>query len=353
MTLPGVTSSGAVPVVPRTEEQLESALSAPTPGVIDALRASPGDVIILGAGGKMGPSLARMARRAAQTLGDGRRIVAVSRFGDGSAERALKAVGIETIRADLLDRRAVDSLPDAPNVIFMAGQKFGTSAAPAATWAMNVLVPAHTADRYTESRIVAFSTGNVYPLTPVHAGGSSESDTPAPVGEYAQSCLGRERMFEYHCQRSGGSLTLIRLNYASALRYGVLTDLALAVRDGTPIDLTMGYVNVIWQGDANAMALSALAHAAQPPFVINVAGPELLSVRDAALTLGERLGRAPQFVGTEAPDALLSDATRAMALFGPPRVPARTLIDWTAEWIARGGATLGKPTNFQARDGGF
>jgi nucleoside-diphosphate-sugar epimerase len=353
MTLPGVTSSGAVPAAPRTEEQLESALSAPTPGVIDALRASPGDIIILGAGGKMGPSLARMVQRAAATLEDGRRIFAVSRFGDRSTEDGLKAAGVETIRADLLDRRAVDRLPDAPNVIFMAGQKFGTSAAPAVTWAMNVLVPAHTAGRYAASRIVAFSTGNVYPLTPVHAGGSSESDAPAPVGEYAQSCLGRERMFEFHCQRSGGALGLIRLNYAGALRYGVLTDLALAVRDGTPIDLTMGYVNVIWQGDANAMALRALAHASQPPFVINVTGPELLSVRDVALTLGERLRRAPKFVGTEAPDALLSNASRAMALFGPPRVPARTLIDWTAGWIAGGGATLGKPTKFQARDGGF
>jgi len=338
---------------PRSAEELDAALSAPTAGVVAAFRRAPGDVIVLGAGGKMGPTLTVMAQRAADQLGDGRRITAVSRFSDERAEGMLGDAGVHTIRADLLDRDAVDRLPDADNVIFMAGQKFGTSAAPAATWAMNVLVPAFVAERYAGARIVAFSTGNVYPLVPVRSGGARETDSPAPVGEYAQSCLGRERVLEFRCARHGSPLAVVRLNYANALRYGVLTDLALAVRDGTPIDLTMGYVNVIWQGDANAMALECLAWATQPPFIVNVTGPEILRVRDVAMALGERLGRGPRFSGQEADDALLSDASRARSSFPQPWVPASTLIDWTAGWIADGGETLGKPTRFQARDGAF
>ena len=338
---------------PRSDDELDDALSAPDAGVIEALRDAPGDIIVLGAGGKMGPSLTRMARRAADELADGRRIIAVSRYSSAHIEQSLTEHGIETIRADLLDRAAVAGLPDAPNVVFMAGQKFGTTGAPSTTWAMNVLVPAYTAERYARSRIVAFSTGNVYPLTSVTSNGSREGDAPAPIGEYAQSCLGRERALEFLSSRNHNPLALVRLNYAIALRYGVLTDLALAIRDGAPVDVTMGYVNVIWQADANAMALRALAHAAQPPFIINVAGPERLSVREIAHALGRRLGRTPHFTGTEAPDALLSDASRAAALFGAPRVRAATLIDWTADWIAAGGGTLGKPTRFEARDGGF
>jgi nucleoside-diphosphate-sugar epimerase len=338
---------------PGSEDELEEALSRPTAEVVEALQASPGDVVILGAGGKMGPSLARMARRAADAIGDGRRVIAVSRFSDPGLPRVLNADRVETIRADLLDQHAVDALPDASNVVFMAGQKFGTRSDPATTWAMNVLVPAAAAERYAGARIVAFSTGNVYPLVPASGPGSSESDAPEPVGEYAQSCLGRERVLEHVCGRTGSPLAIVRLNYANALRYGVLTDLALAVRDGQPIDLTMGWVNVIWQGDANALALRCFAHATRPPFIVNVAGCEHLRVRDAALALGERLGRAPVFTGAQAPDALLSDASRARAFFGPPRVSTHELIDWTARWIAAGGATLGKATMFQARDGGF
>jgi nucleoside-diphosphate-sugar epimerase len=332
---------------------LDDTLSAPTPGVIDALRRVPGDIIVLGAGGKMGPSLARMARRAADQAGAARRVIAVSRFSSHTAEQALRGWGVETIRADLLDRRTLTDLPDAPNVIFMAGQKFGTTGAPSTTWAMNVLVPSYVADRYAGARIVAFSTGNVYPLVPIESGGSRETDTPAPIGEYAQSCLGRERVLEFLTARHNSPLALIRLNYAIALRYGVLTDLALAIRDEEPIDLTMGYVNIIWQADANAMAIQALAHAAQPPLVLNVTGPERLSVREIAEALGRTLGHAPRFVGREAPDALLSDASRAFSMFGRPRVSAETLIEWTAGWIAAGGSTLGKPTKFEARDGGF
>jgi uncharacterized protein YbjT (DUF2867 family) len=338
---------------PRSDDELDDALSAPDAGVVKALRDAPGDIIVLGAGGKMGPSLTRMARRAADELADGRRIIAVSRYSSAYIERSLGDHGIETIRADMLDRAAIAGLPDAPNVVFMAGQKFGTTGAPSTTWAMNVLVPANIAERYATSRIVAFSTGNLYPLTSVTSNGSRESDAPAPIGEYAQSCLGRERVLEFLSGRNHNPLALVRLNYAIALRYGVLTDLAIAIRDGAPVDVTMGYVNVIWQADANAMALRALAHAAQPPFIINVAGPERLSVREIAGTLGRRLGRTPYLTGTESPDALLSDASRAAALFGAPRVRAATLIDWTADWIAAGGATLGKPTRFEARDGGF
>jgi nucleoside-diphosphate-sugar epimerase len=353
MTGGAVESSGAHAAAPTTDAELDEALSAPTAAVVEALRAAPGDIIVLGAGGKMGPSLARMARRAADALGDRRRITAVSRFSDPSAARALRQAHVETISADLLDRAALEALPDAPNVIFMAGQKFGTSGAPAATWAMNVLAPAHAAERYHGARIVAFSTGNVYPLTAATGGGSRESDPVAPVGEYAQSCVGRERVLEFLSERGGGALTILRLNYANALRYGVLTDLALAIVDGTPIDLTMGYVNVLWQGDANAMTLRSLAHTSRPPTILNLAGGEHLSVRAAAEALGSRLGREPVFVGREAPDALLSDSSRAQSLFGPPQVGTPTLIDWTARWIAHGGATIGKPTRFQARDGAF
>lgn len=347
------TQSPGVQPAPRSTAELDDALSAPDPGVVDALREVPGDIVVLGAGGKMGPSLARMARRAADHLADGRRVIAVSRFSSAGTARELEEHGVETIRADLLDRHAVTQLPDAPNVIFMAGQKFGTASAPAVTWAMNVLVPSYAADRYAGARMVAFSTGNVYPLTSVTSGGSAEHDPLGPIGEYAQSCVGRERTLEFLSRRHGSPLALIRLNYAVALRYGVLTDLALSVRDGVPIDLTMGYVNVIWQGDANALALRALAHTCRPPLVLNVAGPECLRVRDIALAFGRRFGRDPHLTGTEAPDALLSDASRARALFGPPRIPAAILIDWTAEWIGAGGATLGKPTRFDARDGGF
>lgn len=340
-------------VGPRTADELARALSEPTVDVTDAFARCPGDVIVLGAGGKMGPSLSMMARRAADQLGSDRRVIAVSRFADGGVEDGLRRAGVITIRADLLDREALRVLPDAPNVIFMAGQKFGTQAAPAATWAMNVLVPAFVAERYAGARIVAFSTGNVYPLVMAGGGGASETDMPAPVGEYAQSCLGRERVLEFLCARGGSPLALVRLNYANALRYGVLTDLALAIRDGAPIDLTMGYVNVIWQGDANAVALACLPYAAQPPYIVNVAGPARLGVRDAAEALGRRLGRAPRFTGQEADDALLSDSTKARSTFNAPWMDADTLIEWTADWIARGGETLGKPTRFQARDGTF
>lgn len=335
-------------------QALDDLLSRPTAAAVDALRACSGDVVVLGAGGKMGPTLARLVRRCVDERGaDDRRVLAVSRWSDAAAERVLHDWGVETVRADLTDRDAVARLPDAPNVVFMAGQKFGTTGAPEATWAMNVLVPALCADRYRASRMVAFSTGNVYPLTPVAGGGSREDDALAPVGEYAASCVGRERMLSWHAARHGTRVAIVRLNYAIALRYGVLTDLALRVWHGEPIALAMGHVNVIWQGDANALAVAALAHAASPPFVVNVTGAGTLSVRALAVALGQRLGRAPVFAGEEAPDALLSDTTRMQSTLGPATTSVEDMLDWTAAWVTHGGELLGKPTKFERRDGSF
>ena len=335
-------------------EALDRLLSEPTDAAVAALRASPGDVVVLGAGGKMGPTLARLVRRCVDERGAGeRRVLAVSRFGDAAAERALRDWGVEPVRCDLADAASVRALPDAPNVIFMAGQKFGTTGAPAATWAMNVLVPAHCAERYAGARIVAFSTGNVYPLSPVASGGSREGDALAPVGEYAASCVGRERMFEWHASRAGTRVAIVRLNYAVALRYGVLTDLAVRVWAGEPIDVTMGWVNVIWQGDANAIAVASLAHAAAPPFVVNVTGGAALRVRDVATRLGALLGRTPVFAGQEADDALLSDTTRMRETIGVETVSVEDMMAWTAAWVRDGRPLLGKPTKFERRDGAF
>jgi nucleoside-diphosphate-sugar epimerase len=339
---------------PRTEAELEERLSRPDDALVADLRRAPGDILVIGAGGKMGPSLARMARRAAADLGDGRRVIAVSRFSSAAAERALHDAGVETLRADVADPQALAALPDAPNVVFMAGQKFGTTGNPSGTWAMNAAVPAFVAERYAGARTVVFSTGNVYALTPADGGGSRESDPPSPVGEYAFSCLARERIFAAAASRHRTPIAIVRLNYAHDLRYGVLTDLALRIVRGEPIDLGMGFVNVIWQGDANAFALAALAQAAQPePFVVNVAGPETHRVADLARALGARLGVEPVFAGTEGRDALLSDASRMRTLLEHPLLPTDTLLDWVAGWVRAGGALLGKPTSFERRDGRF
>lgn len=336
--------------------ELEDRLSRPRDETIEALRASPGDIVILGAGGKMGPSLARMARRAASTA-DGtdtrRRVIAVSRYSNAEARAALEQAGVETASCDLLDPVAVDRLPDAPNVVFMAGQKFGTASAPSMTWAMNTLVPAWCAARYAGSRIAAFSTGNVYPLVPVDGAASREVDAPSPLGEYAASCLGRERMFEHASVRDGTPVAIIRLNYAVDLRYGVLVDIATKVRDGVAIDLVMGFVNVIWQGDANRIAIETLTRAAVPPYVVNVTGHERLSVRAVAQRLGELLGRRPVLAGTEAPDALLSETTKLAAEFPPLELDADTLVAWVASWILAGNPLLDRPTKFERRDGSF
>ena len=335
---------------PQSEDALEEMLSRPCASLVVRLREIPGDVIVLGAGGKMGPSLARMVKRADAS----RRVIAVSRWTQAAAESTLRAAGIETCRADLRDPREVDRLPSAPNVVFMAGQKFGTSGNPSATWAMNAAVPAFVAERFAGARVVVFSTGNVYPLTPIARGGSRETDDLAPVGEYAWSCLARERLFAASAARHGTRVSIVRLNYAHDLRYGVLTDLASRIIAKEPVDLAMGHVNVVWQGDANAFAIAALARAAAPePYVVNVAGQATLRVADLAEALGTRLGVTPRFTGSEGASALLSDSTRMRELLDRPLLPIETLLDWVADWIARGGSLLGKPTGFQTRDGSF
>src|SRR5262245_14081922 len=334
------------------EQELDDLLSEPTPGIVNVLKRLPGDILLLGVGGKMGLSLAHMARRASDAAGITRRVIGVSRFSSGG-EDALTACGIETVGCNLLDRPAMDRLPDAPNVIFLAGTKFGTTGDTPSTWATNSYLPGTVAHRFRSSRIVAFSTGNVYGLTPVASGGSTEGADLHPVGEYAMSCLGRERIFEYFSRSAGTAVAVFRLNYACDLRYGVLVDLATRVRAGAPIDLSMGHFNTIWQGDANAAALCALEHASTPPWVVNVTGPEVLSVRAVCEEFGRLMGREVQFVGRESDSALLADARRAIGVWGPPRVTAGELIEGVARWVVRGGRTLGKPTRFESRDGRF
>ncbi|WP_309713204.1 NAD-dependent epimerase/dehydratase family protein [Armatimonas sp.] len=333
-----------------TLEELEDILSEPTPAVISALDTLDGDFLILGAAGKMGPTLARMAKRA---VGKSRRVIAVSRFSDATTRAALELAGVETIAADLLDVDALLTLPDVQNIVFMAGMKFGATGNEPLTWAMNSFLPGLVCQRFTTSRIAAFSTGNVYPLTPLHLGGSVETDAPNPVGEYAQSCLGRERIFQYFSQAYETPVSLLRLNYAVELRYGVLCDIAKKVWEGTRISVAMAAVNVIWQGDANAWALQSLAHVSSPASIFNLAGPEQLSVRRIAKQLGKHLGKEPNFEDEEATHALLSNGQKAHRTFGYPTVGIAQILEWTAEWIKNGGHTLGKPTKFEVRDGKF
>lgn len=341
---------------PADETALEEMLSRPDEALIADLAALEGDILVLGAGGKMGPTLARMARRALDEAGQsGRRVLAVARFSDPAARASLEAAGVVTVPADLSDRAQIAALPDAANVVFMAGQKFGTTGAPDATWMMNVYVPGLVAERYAAigARSVVFSTGCVYPNVPVGSGGSREEDDLTPLGDYANSCVGRERLFTFFCKKHGSPALLFRLNYAIDLRYGVLVDVARKVGAGEPIDLTMGHANVLWQGDANRWALRALRHAQAPPRALNITGPETVSIRQVACQFGELLGRAPLLVGEEAETALLSNAGRAHALFGYPSVPLETLIGWVADWQKRGGRLLNKPTHYETRDGKY
>jgi hypothetical protein len=338
----------------KTESELEELLSRPDPETASAMSALKGDLLILGAGGKMGPSLARLARRAADMAGVKKRVIAVARFTNDKLPSEFAAQGIETISCDLLETGALSRLPDVPNVIFMAARKFGTAGGEHLTWAMNTYLPGLVAERYRDSRIVAFSTGNVYPLRTLAEGGATETTPVAPVGEYAQSALGRERMFAYGSMRWGTKVTILRLNYAVELRYGVLVDIGRAVFERHPIDLRMPAVNVIWQRDANSWCLRSFAHCQSPPLILNITGPETLSVRDAALEFGRQFDIEPNFVSAAAgSSALLNDAAQAHALFGNPAVCPTEMIEWIANWIRDGGAMLNKPTHFQARDGKF
>lgn len=340
---------GPLPARFESVEQLEAFLTQPGQPLIDDLAQVEGDIMILGVAGKMGPTLARLARNAAPN----KRILGVARFSDPDIRQQLESAGIETIAADLLERASIETLPRVANVIFAAGHKFGASGNQPLTWAMNTHVPALVADSLREARIVAFSTGNVYPLTPVGSAGADERTPPAPVGEYAQSCLGRERMLGYFSARHGNPGRLFRLNYAIDMRYGVLHDIASRLHRREPIDLTMGHVNVIWQGDANAQVLRCLRHCTTPTSPINCTGPETLSVRWIAQELAGRMGTEAQFTGQEAPTALLSNTALAAGLFGYPQVPLAAMLDWTADWVARNQPAHGKPTKFEVRDGSF
>ena len=335
-------------------DALEEHLSRPTPEVVAALSRLDGDVVVLGAGGKMGPTLARMVRRGLDAAGNGsRRVTAVSRFSSAHARAVLERHGVATVPCDLMDERAVARLPDAQLVIHMTGQKFGTSAAPERTWAVNTLAPALAARRYARARFVLFSTGCVYALVPVTGRGADESAALTPLGEYANACVARERVVAYEALLSGMPLIQFRLCYAVEPRYGVIHDVARRVAAGEPVDVGMGYVHVIWQRDASAVAIRALEAATAPPAALNVTGVDRVSIRALAEACGERLGRRPVFVGSEAAEAWLWDARACEARFGPPETSTAEAIDMVCAWIGRGGESLGKPTHFEVRDGAF
>lgn len=329
--------------------QLEELLSRPDAATARELASLDGDLLVLGVGGKIGPSLARMAKRAAP----GKRVLGVARFSEPGVQEALEAAGVETIRCDLLDRAALGRLPKTRNVVFMAGYKFGSSGNQGLTWAMNTFLSGLAAEAFRESRIVAFSTGCVYPFVRVESMGADEEVAPDAPGEYAQSCVGRERLFEHFSRVHGTPGRLLRLNYAIDLRYGVLHDIALALHAGKPIDLGTSHVNVIWQGDANRYALRALGRTTVPTSPLNVSGPETLSVRWLATELARRMGVEARFTGESAPTAWLSNSARAFALFGYPSVPLARMLDWVADWVRRDMPRLAKPTKFQNRDGRY
>jgi nucleoside-diphosphate-sugar epimerase len=330
--------------------ELEARLSEPSAALIEDLAAVDGDILILGAGGKLGPSLVRLALRA---VGRSKTVTAVSRFGKREAADELAQAGARIVAADITDEAALAALPEARNVIFLVGSKFGSAGREADTWYTNSYLPGRVAERYRSSRIVALSTGNVYPFTPVGSGGPTEEVMPGPVGEYAMSCLGRERVMTSFARRNGTPLAIIRLNYAVEMRYGVLIDIASSVFAKSPVDVTMSAVNVVWQGYANEAVLRSLRHAAPEPFILNVAGPETLSVRQLATDFGRLLAVEPVLTGSEAPTALLSNSGKCIRLFGYPDVPLGQLTEWTAHWIRDGLPLLGKPTGFQKRDGKF
>ena len=312
-----------------------------------------GDILILGVGGKIGPSLALLAKQAIDRSGVPRKVIGVSRFSEPGLKDQLEKEGIETYAADLMNDTELQSLPDAENVLYLAGTKFGTTGKEAFTWAMNTYLPGRIAEKYKNARIVVYSTGNVYPFTPVISGGADEETSPAPVGEYGQSCLGRERIFQHFSEKYHTPLLIYRLNYANDLRYGVLLEIAKAVKEQRSIDLNMGHVNVIWQGDANEITLRSLHHCAIPAKILNVTGPETAPVRWIAEQFGDIFGQTPTFTGEEQPSALLSNAAESFRIFGYPLVSLKQMIGMTAEWLLQDGTTLYKPTHFQERKGEF
>ncbi|MBE6999587.1 MAG: NAD(P)-dependent oxidoreductase [Ruminococcaceae bacterium] len=335
-----------------TEAKLNELLTTPQPGLVEDMKKINGDILVLGAGGKMGPTLCVLAKKAMVAAGVDRDVIAVSRFSDPIATAFLEENGVKMISCDLLEPGALEALPEVDNVIFMAGKKFGTNGNEYATWGMNVWLPSRVAERYKNSRIVAFSSGNLYPKVPLY-GGATEDVPGDPIGEYAMTCLGRERMFEYGAKTFGTSIALFRLNYAIDLRYGVIYDIANKIMTGTPIDITTPSFNCIWQADANAAAIRLLLHASPEVFTLNVTGPENASVVETAKKLGRLLGKEPVFTGTPSDNAYLSNAGRMFNLFGYPTVSLETMIGWQAEWILSGGRALNKPTHFEERKGSY
>lgn len=337
-----------------SEAELEEGLATPSAGLIGDLEDGAGDLVILGAGGKMGPTLAMLARRALDAAGRSQdHVYAVSRFSDAEARSRLESAGVKTIAFDLIENDDLSALPDAPNVIFMVGAKFGAATAPSWAWAVNAALPDRVARRYRDSAIVVLSTGNVYPFLPPASGGADEETSPAPIGEYAQSCLGRERVFEFAAQQRGTRVSIVRLNYAIDLRYGVLADIASAVNADQPVSIATANVNVVWQGYANEVVLRSLRHAVAGVFTVNLTGPETLSVDSLARRFGELLGRETRVIDEPQPTALLSDSRRCMALFGYPSIAAEHLIAMQAAWLSAGLPMSAKPTKWAVRDGRF
>ena len=334
-------------------KEFEENILAPSPSLIEDIRKIEGDIMFLGIGGKMGPSMAKLAIKAIALAGIEKKVIGVSRFSSGGLKAELENEGIETIACDLLDEEALKKLPQVPNIIYLAGHKFGTTGNEDFTWAMNAYLPGLVSSHFKNSRIVAFSSGNVLPFVPIQEGGVSEEYSPGPVGEYAQSCLGRERIFEYFSKKNNTPVLIYRLNYAVDFRYGVLVEIAKAVKEDRPIDLTTQNVNVIWQGDANEIALRSLLHCSSPAKILNVTGPEILSTRWLAEQFGELFGKKPKFVNAGAGTALLNNASECHRLFGYPRTTIREAIEHTANWISKGGELWSKDTHFQERGGKF
>lgn len=337
----------------RDEQELESVLTHPSPELVRFIATISSPLVVLGAAGKMGPTLCLLARRAAELAGHPLEVIAVSRFQQGSARHSLEEGGVRCLSVDLLDRSAANQLPDTANLVYLVGLKFGTALNPAVTWATNCLVPASVCERYRQARIVALSTGNVYPLSSADGSGSIESDPLTPLGEYPNAAVARERLFEYFSQKNGTPVALIRLFYAVELRYGVLVDIARKVLAGEPIDLTNSCFNCIWQGDANEMILRSLALCGTPPKAWNLCHPKKFRVRDAAAAFGRLLGREPKFTGQERENALLGDPSKICAELGPPNTPMDAVFRWIADWVSHGGIYLDKPTHFEVRDGNY
>lgn len=339
---------------PANEAELNLLLSEPAPALIEMMKRLEGDIAILGVAGKMGVTMAMQAKRAVDAAKVDKKIIGIARFSNPEEQQKLEDAGVETVKCDLLNQEQVNALPDYPNIIFMAGKKFGTQGNEAQTWAMNALSPAFVAEKFRNSRMVIFSTGCVYPLRSAAEGGCTENDAPAPIGEYSQSCLARERIFEYYQQKNGTKMLFFRLNYAIDLRYGVLHDICRPIWEGKEVSNSVGYYNCIWQGDANANALLSLELADNPRRILNVTGPETAKTEETALKMGKILGKEVKFTCACPGDLnYLNDASDMLELFGQPRITLDDLIRLQAEWIAQGGISIGKPTHFEVNNGKF